>query len=56
MAVGDFEGQVHFLSRESGEFVARYGTGAAVRAAPVALSGTALLVQTSDGDLYALSP
>jgi outer membrane protein assembly factor BamB len=54
--VGDFEGQVHFLSRDSGEFVARYSAGAAVRAPPLPLSGAALLVQTLDGDLYALSP
>ncbi|HEX6692901.1 MAG TPA: outer membrane protein assembly factor BamB [Burkholderiales bacterium] len=56
VVVGDFEGQVHFLSRESGDFVARYPAGAAVRAGPLALSGAALLVQTSDGGLYALSP
>lgn len=56
VAVGDFEGQVHFLSRDSGEFVARYPAGDAVRAAPLALEGSALLVQTRDGDLYALSP
>jgi outer membrane protein assembly factor BamB len=56
VVVGDFEGQVHFLSRDSGEFVARYPAGAAVRAAPLALSGSTLLVQTGNGDLYALSP
>jgi len=57
VAVGDFEGQVHFLSREKGEFLSRYATGGgAVRAAPVALSSAGLLVQTGDGDLYALSP
>jgi outer membrane protein assembly factor BamB len=56
VAVGDFEGHIHFLARESGEFVARYGTGGgAVRAAPLALPG-ALLVQTDDGVLHALSP
>ena len=56
VAVGDFEGQVHFLSRDSGEFVARYPTGSTVRAAPVALSPSGLVVQTLDGGLYALSP
>ena len=55
VVVGDFEGQVHFLSRDSGEFVARYPAGAAVRAAPLALSGATLLVQTEDGGLFALA-
>ena len=55
VAVGDFEGQVHFLSRESGAFVARYATGGgAVRSAPVAVS-SGLLVQTTDGSLIALA-
>ena len=35
VAVGDFEGYVHFLARETGAFVARYATdGGPVRAAP----------------------
>jgi outer membrane protein assembly factor BamB len=54
VAVGDFEGYVHFLARENGAFVARRGTGGgAVRAAPVAL-GAGLLVQTEDGGVFAL--
>ena len=41
VAVGDFEGEIHFLSRESGDFVARFSArGGPVRAAPVALSPT----------------
>ena len=56
VAVGDFEGQVHFLSRDSGEFVARYPAGSTVRAAPVALTPAGLVVQTLDGGLHALSP
>jgi outer membrane protein assembly factor BamB len=56
VAVGDFEGYVHFLGRENGAFVARYSTGGgAVRAAPLAVPG-GLVVQTQDGGLYALSP
>ena len=56
VAVGDVEGYVHFLARDTGEFVSRYGTGGgAVLAAPLALPG-ALLVQTEDGALHALSP
>ena len=53
--VGDLEGFVHFLARDSGAFVARYETrGGAVRAAPMALP-SGLLVQTQDGSLYALA-
>ncbi len=56
VAVGDLEGYVHFLSRETGAFVARYASGGgAVRAAPLAL-GSGLLVQTQDGTLVALAP
>lgn len=56
IAVGDFEGFVHFLSRESGAFVSRYETkGGAVRAVPIALPA-GLLVQTEDGSLHALVP
>ena len=56
VAVGDFEGYVHFLSRDSGAFVARYSTdGSAIRAAPLVLPSSVLLVETEDGGLYALS-
>jgi outer membrane protein assembly factor BamB len=55
VAVGDFEGYVHFLSRDSGAFVARYASGGgAVRAAPVRLPSS-VLVQTQDGTLVALA-
>jgi len=55
VAVGDLEGYVHFLSRDSGAFVARYSSGGgAVRAAPLALQSS-LLVQTQDGTLVALA-
>ena len=55
VAVGDFEGYVHFLSRDTGAFIARRDTGGgAVRAAPVRL-GAGLLVQTEDGGLFALA-
>ena len=51
IAVGDLEGYVHFLARDSGAFVARYATGGgAVRAAPRRLP-QGLLVQTQDGGL-----
>jgi outer membrane protein assembly factor BamB len=55
VAVGDLEGYVHFLSRDSGAFVARRETGGgAVRAAPLRL-GQGLLIQTEDGGLFALA-
>ncbi len=57
VAVGDLEGHVHFMARESGAFVARYSTGGGpVRAAPQPLAGGAVLVQTQNGGLFALSP
>ena len=55
VAVGDLEGYVHFLARDTGAFIARGETGGgAVRAAPVRL-GSGLLVQTEDGGLFALA-
>jgi len=55
VAVGDLEGYVHFLARDTGAFVARYATrGGALRAAPRPLPG-GVLVQTQDGSLYALA-
>ena len=55
VAVGDLEGYVHFLSRDSGEFLARYSSdGGAIRTAPI-LVPSGLLIQTENGDLHALS-
>lgn len=54
VAVGDLEGYVHLLERETGAFVGRYATrGGAVRAAPVAVPG-GLIVQSADGSLHVL--
>lgn len=51
---GDFEGQVHFFDRESGNPIARLATdGSAVVGTPVAEGGT-LLVQTRAGGLFAI--
>ena len=56
VAVGDFEGYIHFLARDSGAFVARYDArGGGVVAPPVALP-RGLLVQTKGGGLHALAP
>ena len=55
MVVGDFEGYVHFLSRDNGAFLGRYNArGGGVRVPPLLLpSGP--VVQTQTGTLYALS-
>ena len=56
VVVGDLEGYVHFLARDSGAFLARHGTsGGPVRAAPIPLPGGAVLIQTQNGGLFALS-
>jgi outer membrane protein assembly factor BamB len=55
LAVGDLEGYVHFLARDTGAFIARYSTGGgAVRAALKPLP-RGVLVQTQDGSLHALA-
>ncbi len=54
--MGDFEGNVHFLSRDDGQFVARMKTdGSEITAAPV-VAGASLVVQTRDGNLYGFVP
>ena len=55
IALGDFQGYVHFLSRDAGTFVARIATdGSPVLAAPLRLPA-GFLMQTRNGGLYALS-
>jgi outer membrane protein assembly factor BamB len=55
-ALGDYQGYVHFLSLDNGEFVARVKTdGSAITAAPV-FAGETLVVQTRNGNLYGLRP
>jgi outer membrane protein assembly factor BamB len=54
--VGDFEGYVHFLSREDGSFDARIATdGGAIGAPPVALDSDTILVQTRKGGVFAIA-
>jgi outer membrane protein assembly factor BamB len=56
VVMGDFEGYVHFLSRDDGTEVARMKTdGSAISAAPV-VAGQTLVVQTRDGDVYGYVP
>jgi outer membrane protein assembly factor BamB len=55
VAVGDFQGYVHFLSREDGSFAARIATdGSAIVAQPLALNN-GILVQTLKGGVYAIA-
>jgi outer membrane protein assembly factor BamB len=54
--VGDVEGWVHFLSRETGALQLRLATdGSPIVAAPAAI-GTTVLVGTRNGGLFALRP
>lgn len=53
IAVGDSEGQLHFLSPQDGRTVARVSLDGALSAAPVVVDGL-LLVSTRSGTLYAL--
>ncbi len=55
VAVGDVQGYVHLMSRDSGELVGRTATdGSDIVAAPVAIPG-GFLVQTRGGNLYAFA-
>lgn len=53
VAVGDFEGFVHFLGRDDGAFVARMKTDGTPIQAPPQLAGTSILVQTAGGSIVA---
>ena len=55
VAVGDFEGYVHFLSREDGSFIGRVATdGSQILAAPI-VAGSNLIVQTKSGSVVAFA-
>lgn len=54
VVVGDVQGYVHFLSRETGNFSARVSTdGSPIQSAPISLGASSVLVQTRDGGIYA---
>jgi outer membrane protein assembly factor BamB len=56
VVVADFQGYVHFLSREDGSFAARIATdGSAIGAPPLALDSDSILVQTRNGGLFAIA-
>jgi len=55
VAVGDFEGYVHFLDRDDGGFAVRLATdGSQIKARPQRI-GSNVLFQTRDGGVYAIS-
>jgi outer membrane protein assembly factor BamB len=55
IAVGDVQGFVHLLARDTGAFVSRQATdGSPIYSAPIAI-GDGYVVQTSGGNLYAIA-
>lgn len=55
VAIGDVEGNVHFLSREDGAFSARVKTGAEqIMPQMVLINSSTLLAQSRNGGVYAL--
>lgn len=55
VAVGDYQGYIHFLSREDGAFIGRVATdGSPIQADPV-IAGTNLIFQTQSGTVTALA-
>ena len=55
VAVGDYQGYIHFISREDGTFLARAATdGSAVIATPVVV-GSNLIFQTQNGTVTAIA-
>ncbi len=55
VVVGDYQGYLHGLNREDGNYVARVQLdGGAIRTAPIQMDD-GLLVQTQSGDLYSVS-
>ncbi|MCW5625861.1 MAG: outer membrane protein assembly factor BamB [Burkholderiales bacterium] len=56
VAVGDFDGYLHFLDRDDGTIAARLSTdGGPITAAPLGVGPGNLLVQTREGSLYAVT-
>ncbi|MGB4466562.1 MAG: outer membrane protein assembly factor BamB [Azovibrio sp.] len=54
LVVGDAQGVVHLLNRDDGDFAARFSTdGSPINAVPQQL-GSQILVQTQQGNVYAL--
>jgi outer membrane protein assembly factor BamB len=55
VAVGDYQGYVHFLSREDGSFLARAATdGSPINSTPL-VAGSNLIFQTQNGTVTAIA-
>jgi len=55
VAVGDYQGYIHFLSRDNGSFVARLNVdGSAIGGAPLVAGNNRLIVQTISGTVAAI--
>ena len=54
IAIADAQGFVHFLSRDDGSFVARLPTDGSPVVAPLQALGSSVLLQTSNGGIYAI--
>ena len=54
IAVADVQGVVHFLNRDDGSFVARLSTDGSPVLAPLQRLDDSLLLQTSNGGIYAI--
>jgi len=55
VAVGDYQGYVHFLSREDGSFLSRLATdGSAIESTPI-VAGSNLIFQTQNGTVTAIA-
>ena len=56
VAFGDFEGQLHFLAKDTGTPLLRLPTDGSRIVAPLVLSDTNLLAVTAKGGVYAFRP
>jgi outer membrane protein assembly factor BamB len=55
VAVGDFEGFVHFMAKNDGHFLARVSVGGGAIRSPLLATPQGVLVQTGDGALVMLA-
>ncbi len=55
VAVGDYQGIIHFLSREDGAFLARAATDGSAITSPPVVAGSNLIFQTQSGTVTAIA-
>jgi outer membrane protein assembly factor BamB len=55
VAVGDYQGYIHFLSREDGAFLARAATDGSAITSPPVVAGSNLIFQTQSGTVTAIA-